>query len=183
MFNGGGKLGARLRLPVQDARDGGLRPAYTRGELRLSDALGDEVLCECFHAPILYPMGISMASVNMRGGFSPIEDDGDNIAPMRLAQLRKRKKLTQVELAEMSGVEQATISRIERGSDAVTLRTLRQIADALHVSVGDLFLDDRTSAEAALVQAFRALPKARQDGWLDIARTLVPPQTDIDEQK
>lgn len=124
-----------------------------------------------------------MASMIMRGAVSPVDDGGDNMPPMRLAELRKRKRLTQVELAEMSGVEQATISRIERGSDAVTLRTLRQIADALHVSVGDLFLEDRTAAESALVQAFRALPKARQDGWLDIARTLVPPQTDSDEQK
>lgn len=103
-----------------------------------------------------------------------------NLQPMRLAQIRKRRGLTQVELAEMSGVEQATISRVERGSDAVTLRTLRQIADALGVSLGDMFLDDRTAAEAALLAAFRSLPRGRQEGWLDLARTIIQQPRDDD---
>jgi transcriptional regulator with XRE-family HTH domain len=101
-----------------------------------------------------------------------------SLSPMRLAEIRKRRGLTQVQLAEMSGVEQATISRIERGSDAVTVRGLRQIADALHVSVADLFLEDRDAAENALIKAFRALPPDRQAGWLDLARTLVQPRSD-----
>ena len=119
----------------------------------------------------------------MRLAVSAVQDAGNSIRGMRLAELRKRKKLTQVELAEMSGVEQATISRIERGSDAVTLRTLRQIANAMQVSVGDLFLDDRTAAESALLRAFRALPPARQDGWLDLARAIAPPHADTDEEE
>lgn len=72
----------------------------------------------------------------------------------------------------MVGVEQPTISRLEKGNDSVTLRLVRQVAKALGVEVSDLFLDERTMAERALLQAFRSLPPDRQTGWLDMARAL-----------
>ena len=42
---------------------------------------------------------------------------------MQLARIRKSKGLSQVALAEIVGVEQPTISRIERGDEGVTLRS------------------------------------------------------------
>ncbi len=90
---------------------------------------------------------------------------------MRAAAIRKAKGLTQAELAEMVGTEQPTISRFEKGSDAVTLRLIRQVADALDVTVADLFNEDRTQAEQTLIEAFRSLSAERQQGWLDLART------------
>lgn len=91
---------------------------------------------------------------------------------MRIAEIRKARGLSQTELAEMVGVEQPTISRLEKGNDSVTLRLVRQVAKALGVEVSDLFLDERTMAERALLQAFRSLPPDRQTGWLDMARAL-----------
>lgn len=93
---------------------------------------------------------------------------------MKAAQIRKSKGLSQVELAELVGVEQPTISRFERGHDGITLGLVRQIAAALNVSLSDLFADDRAEKEQELLAAFRALGPERQDGWLDIARALAP---------
>jgi transcriptional regulator with XRE-family HTH domain len=88
---------------------------------------------------------------------------------MRIREIRKARGLSQVQLAEMAGVEQPTISRIEKGEDGVTLRLLRQTAAALGVSIAELFSDERTAAEQTLVQLFRNLPPERQQGWLEMA--------------
>jgi len=93
---------------------------------------------------------------------------------MSLESLRRARGLNQEQLAEMAGVKQSTISKVERGYDGVTLRVLRQLAGALKVDVAELVSDDRSAAEQALISAFRALPAERQQGWLDLAATLAP---------
>ncbi len=50
---------------------------------------------------------------------------------VQIAQLREKQSLTQAQLAERTGIDQADISRIERGSTHPTEKTLRRIADAL----------------------------------------------------
>lgn len=100
---------------------------------------------------------------------------------MRLAEIRDSKGLTQDELADLAGTTQATISRIEKGSLGVTLEKLKSICDAMNIGLGDLFLDDRSAREQRLVQVFRKLPRERQDGWLDVAGSVLedplrPPQ-------
>lgn len=94
---------------------------------------------------------------------------------MRCAELRRARGLTQLDLAERVGVEQPTISRLERGNDAVTLRLLRDVAQALGVTVADLFLEERTPEEQEIVEAFRLLSEERQKGWLDMAQVLRGP--------
>jgi len=91
---------------------------------------------------------------------------------MQIAALRKQKNLSQAELAEIVGVEQPTISRIERGYEGVTVRLLRQIADALECPMADLFADERSEIENRILSAFRNLPADRQSGWLDMAEAL-----------
>ena len=49
----------------------------------------------------------------------------------QVIELREKHDLTQVELAEKTGVPQAQISRIERGVVSPTSATLGKIADAL----------------------------------------------------
>jgi len=97
-------------------------------------------------------------------------------AAMRAAQIRRSKGLTQAELAQMIGVEQPTISRLEKGSDAVTLRLLREVAVALGVGLADLFIEDRSAQEEALLQVYRSLSPERQKGWLELAQALVKGQ-------
>ncbi|MDQ7775281.1 MAG: helix-turn-helix transcriptional regulator [Paracoccus aminovorans] len=91
---------------------------------------------------------------------------------MNLERLRRARGWNQDDLAEVAGIKQSTISKIERGYDGVTLRVLKQLAAALDVEVADLFSDDRSAGEAALIRVFRGLPPERQQGWLDLAEAL-----------
>ena len=50
---------------------------------------------------------------------------------MRIAELRKKKGLTQVELGAMCGRQNSHIARIEKGKFSVGLDTLQAIAVAL----------------------------------------------------
>lgn len=52
-----------------------------------------------------------------------------------LIDVRKEKQLTQKELSSLTGVDQADISRIERGIANPTLRLLRKIADGLDMDL------------------------------------------------
>ncbi|WP_420611067.1 helix-turn-helix domain-containing protein [Candidatus Poriferisodalis sp.] len=54
---------------------------------------------------------------------------------MQVVDLREKHGLTQGQLAERCGVNQADISRIERGSTSPTARTLQRIADALDADI------------------------------------------------
>lgn len=54
---------------------------------------------------------------------------------MQIIELRERHGLTQAELAERCGIDQADISRIERGSTSPTARTLQRIAKAMDADV------------------------------------------------
>ncbi len=67
----------------------------------------------------------------------------------RVRDLRKAKQLTIVEVAKISGIDQATLSRIENGKMTGTLDSHRRIADALGVRLTDLY----ESAMQQLIQA------------------------------
>ncbi len=59
----------------------------------------------------------------------------------KIKGLRLKRKLSQAELARLSGVSRPTINRIESASDVViNTQTLERIAKALNVSVKTLFL-------------------------------------------
>ncbi len=52
----------------------------------------------------------------------------------RLRELREHSVLTQLELAEMSGVHFTTISKLEAGTATARPSTIRKLAKALNVS-------------------------------------------------
>lgn len=54
---------------------------------------------------------------------------------LQVIELRARRGLTQIELAERCGIDQADISRIERGATSPTVRTLQRLAAALDAEV------------------------------------------------
>lgn len=66
----------------------------------------------------------------------------------RIRELRKDKKLTLVEIAQKTGIAQATLSRIETGTMTGTVESHARIADAIGISLADLYsgLDERESA-------------------------------------
>lgn len=87
-----------------------------------------------------------------------------------IARIRKARGLRQSDLAEMAGVKQPHISRVESGDEGPPLSLFRTIANVLDVPLSALFSDARTEAEQALIDAFRSLPEGRREGWLEMAR-------------
>ena len=58
----------------------------------------------------------------------------------RIQKLRKDKKITQEQLAEMVGIDPKKISRIEKGNNYPTAENLTSIATALNVDIYELFV-------------------------------------------
>lgn len=53
----------------------------------------------------------------------------------RIAELRKKEKISQRQLAEKSNVHRVHLNKIEHGEINVTINTLASIADALYCHV------------------------------------------------
>ena len=73
----------------------------------------------------------------------------------RLAELRKKRGLTQAELAKKAGVPAAAISHFETGFRFPTAPTLTKLADALKVSID--FLVGRESKTGEVSERYKAL--------------------------
>ena len=56
----------------------------------------------------------------------------------KLPMLRKKRNLTQRALAELSGISYVHIARMETGESDPRLSTLKALAKALKVKIGDL---------------------------------------------
>jgi len=78
-----------------------------------------------------------------------------------LRRVRKARKLTQAQLAEASGVRQATISKLEKQTSCdVNVATLEKLAAALHANLRiDLTLADI---------AAKPKPEPTQKQWQDL---------------
>ena len=63
-----------------------------------------------------------------------------------LRDARRRKRLTQQQLADLAGVTQATVSNVERGVSRVSLTTLLRILAALQL---ELIVQSRESESLA----------------------------------
>ena len=61
---------------------------------------------------------------------------------IELREMRKKRGLTQVELAEACGVPQSTVSRIEAGTTAINLELLDALCDALECKPGNLIVKE-----------------------------------------
>jgi ribosome-binding protein aMBF1 (putative translation factor) len=68
----------------------------------------------------------------------------------QLLALRRRRGITQRRLSELSGIQQADISRIERGETQPTTVTARRLADALGADFG--FYEIDTTGKAVPVK-------------------------------
>ena len=69
----------------------------------------------------------------------------------RLGDIRRRRVLTQAELAHKAGVALITVSRVENGGDDASPRpaTVRRLATALGVDAGWLLFGDEDVKRAA----------------------------------
>lgn len=73
----------------------------------------------------------------------------------KIRQLRRQRKLTQVELAERIGIHQSDLSRMEQGEYKVGLDTLLRILQSFNLSIGEFF--EEPSEERVIVNKYRTL--------------------------
>ncbi|WP_170134946.1 helix-turn-helix domain-containing protein [Acuticoccus kandeliae] len=78
--------------------------------------------------------GETCAGASVLGG-----DEADAAFGNKIRQLRKEQRLSLKDLSERSGLSVALISQVERGLNAPSMRSLRQLASGLGVSVRSLF--------------------------------------------
>lgn len=60
----------------------------------------------------------------------------------RVRDFRRRRGLTQSELADKIGLDRKTVNRMEAGHYSTSLRNVYRIADALETDVASLFVDE-----------------------------------------
>jgi transcriptional regulator with XRE-family HTH domain len=59
-------------------------------------------------------------------------------AGARIGKIRKQRELSRRVVAELAGIHENTLKKIESGAGNPTLSVLLAIADALHVKIHDL---------------------------------------------
>jgi len=97
------------------------------------------------------------------GAFAPAAAKCEDRAAMNLARIRKLRGLSQRTLADMIGVDPATVHRAEVMHDSAKLSTYQACADALGVALGDLFSDDLAPVEREFLRLFRSIPPEKHD--------------------
>ena len=91
----------------------------------------------------------------------------------KIRQLRRQRKLTQVELADRIGIHQSDLSRMEQGEYKVGLDTLFKILQVFDLKMGEFFGETETLAEPEtkdLVKDFRELSNEAQREVRDFVR-------------
>ncbi|MBD9668059.1 transcriptional regulator with XRE-family HTH domain [Variovorax beijingensis] len=98
----------------------------------------------------------------MRNNSSPpAEPSGiDSLIASRLFALRQAKALSLAELAELSGVSKAMISKVERAESSPTAVLLGRLAAGLGVPLAQLLTEDKGSLR-------RLRTRAEQEVWRD----------------
>lgn len=78
----------------------------------------------------------------------------------KIRQLRRQRKLTQVELSRKIGVHQSDLSRMEQGEYKVGLDALLKILQTFNLSIGDFF--EESNRETEVIDKYRELSPAAQ---------------------
>ena len=84
----------------------------------------------------------------------------------KIRELRKERKMTQVELSARLGIQQSDLSRMEKGEYRVSLDTLFRILAEFKVGIGEFFdgvaQESITPKDVQILQDFNALPRGAQ---------------------
>ena len=102
----------------------------------------------------------------------------------RVAQLRKARGITQVQLAEALGVSQQTVQAYEVGRRRIPVSTLRLLGKTLSVSLDELMAEGEHAPRkrGPVLQVQRqlerisALPKPKQRAVMDVIEALLAQQ-------
>ena len=85
------------------------------------------------------------------------------IVGARIKEARKKKKITQQDIAEILNVSVPYISKIETGNSTVSLKRLSHMADILDVDLADLVAGTNSSTRYYLMDDFSSLLKDSSD--------------------
>ncbi|PTM51131.1 helix-turn-helix domain-containing protein [Phreatobacter oligotrophus] len=113
---------------------------------------------------------------------APAPDDLDQVVAQRVRELRAAKGLTLDQLAALSGVSRAMISRIERAEASATAVLLVKLGAALGVTLGTLFEKPQPKPDPVRRAATTAVRTDPETGYT--RRNVAPPNasgTDIVE--
>lgn len=91
----------------------------------------------------------------------------------KIRQLRRQRKLTQVELADKIGIHQSDLSRMEQGEYKVGLDTLLRVLQTFNLSMGEFF--EEPTKERTVIEKFRTLSAAAQkevESFIEFKRNL-----------
>lgn len=126
---------------------------------------------------VSFSMPANMPDRNMpvKHGYSCAEVEGGdpsahNGGMKNVRALRISKGLTQAQLAELAGVNQATVSKLERGETNITIDKIEAIAAALRVEPVQLF--DLPELQARALAALSAIDPARRDAALVVLEAM-----------
>lgn len=97
----------------------------------------------------------------------------------RIRTLRKARKLTQAQLAEAMGIDQSTLSDIERGA-GFTAETLMLVCDALEANPY-VIMRGATSSSPAVKRAAEAVRRLTEDERATLWHSMSRPGLDDDE--
>jgi len=102
----------------------------------------------------------------------------------RVAQLRKARSITQVQLAESLGVSQQTVQAYEVGRRRIPVSTLRLLAKTLDASLDELMVEGEPAPRKRgpvpqvqrQLERISALPKPKQRAVMDVIEALLAQQ-------
>jgi transcriptional regulator with XRE-family HTH domain len=100
----------------------------------------------------------------------------------KIRQLRRQRKLTQVELAERIGIHQSDLSRMEQGEYKVGLDTLLKILATFDLSIGDFFEEGNRTEN--VIEKYRTLSPSAQrevESFIEFKRKQEEGSWDSDE--
>ena len=89
---------------------------------------------------------------------------------MRFKELRELRGLTQRDLAEMIGMDAATVNRAEKMADSAKLATYVKCAEALGVTLQDIFSEGYSPIERDLVALFRGASQETREHFVGLLR-------------
>lgn len=103
-------------------------------------------------------ISVSMKSSAKKNGEKDRKKDENNIKiGKKLQAIRKEQGETQQQLADIMGLTQITISKMETGNLAITLSNLLKIADHYNVSLDYLCKDTRNTTDLDILKKYIGL--------------------------
>ena len=97
--------------------------------------------------------------------------DNKKLLGLRIKELRKRKNISQEQLAELTGLEPPSICNIENGKNYPALQNLEKIINILDVSFSDVFKFEHHQPDENLIFEIDKILRQNPDKVKDIYKT------------